>query len=322
MCDNKFHVDALEELLENDSSFGFIVIDGNGCLFGQVTGNTRKVIRQFTVDLPKKHGRGGQSAARFGRLRMEKRHNYIRKVSEEAVSAFITNDKVTETGIVVAGSAEFKHELQKSDLLDPRIKAKIVDTVDVSYGGINGFDQAISLSQGALANVKLVQESKLIGKFFDELSLDTGKYAYGLESTLKALDMGVVETLIVWENLDVNRVILRGLDGNDVERFLTPAQEGDRSNYMDKDTGVELEFKEKMSLLEWLADIYREKGAELELVTDCSSLGSQFVKGFGGIGGMLRYKMDMSHLEEKDENDMYYDDDEEVEEDEDDDYYF
>ncbi|KAJ2813255.1 translation termination factor eRF1 [Coemansia furcata] len=322
MCDNKFHVEALQELLENDSSFGFIVIDGNGCLFGQVTGNTRKVIRQFTVDLPKKHGRGGQSAARFGRLRMEKRHNYIRKVSEEAVNAFIANDKVTETGIVVAGSAEFKHELQKSDLLDPRIKARIVDTVDVSYGGINGFDQAISLSQGALANVKLVQESKLIGKFFDELSLDTGKYAYGLESTLKALDMGVVETLIVWENLDVNRVILRGLDGNDVERFLTPAQEGDRSNYMDKDTGVELEFKEKMPLLEWLADIYREKGAELELVTDCSSLGSQFVKGFGGIGGMLRYKMDMSHLEENNENDMYYDDDEEVEEDEDDDYFF
>jgi peptide subunit release factor 1 (eRF1) len=32
------------------------------------------------VDLPKKHGRGGQSALRFARLRMEKRHNYVRKV--------------------------------------------------------------------------------------------------------------------------------------------------------------------------------------------------------------------------------------------------
>ncbi|KAJ2070856.1 Electron transfer flavoprotein alpha-subunit, partial [Coemansia sp. S142-1] len=72
MCDNKFHVDALQELLENDSSFGFIIIDGNGCLFGRVTGNTREIITQFTVDLPKKHGRGGQSAARFGRIRMEK----------------------------------------------------------------------------------------------------------------------------------------------------------------------------------------------------------------------------------------------------------
>ena len=39
-------------------------------------------------------GRGGQSALRFARLRMEKRHNYVRKVAETAVSLFITNDKV------------------------------------------------------------------------------------------------------------------------------------------------------------------------------------------------------------------------------------
>jgi hypothetical protein len=37
------------------------------------------------VDLPKKHGRGGQSALRFARLRMEKRHNYVRKVSRPQV---------------------------------------------------------------------------------------------------------------------------------------------------------------------------------------------------------------------------------------------
>ncbi|KAJ1999997.1 Ethylene-responsive transcription factor 13, partial [Coemansia thaxteri] len=56
MCDSKFHVEALEELLENDSSFGFIVMDGNGCLFGRVCGNSREVLSQFSVDLPKKHG--------------------------------------------------------------------------------------------------------------------------------------------------------------------------------------------------------------------------------------------------------------------------
>lgn len=43
-------------------------------------GSTRDVLHKFTVDLPKKHGRGGQSALRFARLRMEKRHNYVRKV--------------------------------------------------------------------------------------------------------------------------------------------------------------------------------------------------------------------------------------------------
>ncbi len=55
-------------------------MDGNGSLFGTLSGNTREVLHKFTVDLPKKHGRGGQSALRFARLRTEKRHNYVRKV--------------------------------------------------------------------------------------------------------------------------------------------------------------------------------------------------------------------------------------------------
>lgn len=50
---------------------------------------------RVTVDLPKKHGRGGQSALRFARLRLEKRHNYLRKVAELAVQFFITNDRVS-----------------------------------------------------------------------------------------------------------------------------------------------------------------------------------------------------------------------------------
>ena len=30
LCDNKFHTEALKELLESDEKFGFIVMDGNG----------------------------------------------------------------------------------------------------------------------------------------------------------------------------------------------------------------------------------------------------------------------------------------------------
>lgn len=82
-------------------------------------GNTREVLHKFTVDLPKKHGRGGQSALRFARLRMEKRHNYVRKVAEVATQLFITNDKPNIAGLILAGSADFKTELSQSDMFDP-----------------------------------------------------------------------------------------------------------------------------------------------------------------------------------------------------------
>merc|ERR1711972_876748 len=116
LCDSKFHTEDLMALVQSDDKFGFIIMDGNGSLYGTVEGNHREVLHKFSVDLPKKHGRGGQSALRFARLRLEKRHNFVRKVGELCTQMFITNDMPNITGLVVAGSADFKTELTTSDL--------------------------------------------------------------------------------------------------------------------------------------------------------------------------------------------------------------
>ncbi|KAG5362468.1 Eukaryotic peptide chain release factor subunit 1 [Yarrowia sp. C11] len=306
LCDNKFHTEALSELLESDSKFGFIVMDGNGALFGTLSGNTREVLHKFTVDLPKKHGRGGQSALRFSRLREEKRHNYVRKVAEVAVQNFITNDKVNVNGLILAGSADFKTELNGSDLFDNRLHAKVIKTVDVSYGGENGFNQAIELSAETLSNVKFVQEKKLLTQYFDEISMDSGKFCYGYDETLKALDLGACETVIVYENLDIQRMTLKNGDGEETIVHIkkgTPTEE-----YLIDKEGNELEVVDEIPLLEWLAEHYKEFGAALEFVTDRSSEGAQFVQGFGGIGALLRYKVNFEQLVEESDDDEYYDD--------------
>lgn len=74
---------------------------------------------------------------------------------------------------------------------------------------------------------------------------------------------------------------------------LAHLSEKDREKFIDKATGLEMEqASEPQSLLEWLAEKYQEFGAALEFVTNRSTEGSQFVRGFGGIGGILRYKVD------------------------------
>ncbi len=307
LCDNKFHTEALSELLESDQKFGFIIMDGNGALFGTLSGNTRDIVHKFSVDLPKKHGRGGQSALRFARLREEKRHNYVRKVAELAVQNYITNDKVNVAGIILAGSADFKNDLNQSDMFDNRLQSKVIKVVDVSYGGENGFNQAIELAAETLGNVKFIQEKKLIGRYFEEISQDSGRVCYGIEDTLKALELGAAEILIVYENLDVTRWVLKSSDGSEVIFHLTKAQESDREMFMDKQSGQEMEVLEQGSFLEWLAEKYKDFGATLEFVSDRSSEGNQFVKGFGGIGAMLRYKVNFEQLADFEDEDEFYD---------------
>eukprot|EP01036_Dinobryon_divergens_P032721 gene32721-42372_t len=298
LCDNKFHTEALNELLEDDDIFGFIVMDGNGCLYATLQGNTRTILHKFTVDLPKKHGRGGQSALRFARLRLEKRHNYVRKCAEMAVQFFISDNKCNVAGLILAGSADFKTDLFQSDMFDPRLQKAVVRTVDVSYGMDPGFNQAIELSAECLANVKLVQEKRLLQRYFDEISQDTGKYCFMVQDTLQALEMSSVETIIVWENLSVNRLLVKNTStGEERVLHLTPEQEQNDSHFRDAATGVQLEVVDRLTLVEWLANNYKSFGATLEFITDRSQEGSQFCKGFGGIGGLLRWKVDFVEME-------------------------
>lgn len=259
-CDDRFHTEELGKLCVEKNRFGFIITDGHGTLFAVLSGDSKTILHKFTVNLPNKHGRGGQSAKRFSRLREEKRHNYLRKIAEMATLLFIGGEeKVNISGLILGGSADLKSELNTSDLLDPRLMKIIVKIVDISYGGESGFNEAINHTTELLSGVKLVQEKKIIKEFFEEIEKDTGLYCFGVKHILAALEAGVLKDIMVWENLSIMY------------------------------DGCNIVNSGNILLIEWLADQYVKYGTTLHIITDKSPEGSQFINGFGGIGGILRY---------------------------------
>jgi peptide chain release factor subunit 1 len=307
-CSNQFDTSALTSLLISKEKYGFIIVDGSGALYGVVQGNARDILLKFTVDLPKKHGRGGQSSQRFARIRMEKRQNYVRKVCEHAIPLFITDDRPNVEGIVIAGCADFKVQVAESAVFDQRLKKIICNIVDISYGGEQGFNQAIELSKGCLCGIRLVQEQQVIGRLYEEINMDTGKIVYGVTDTMKVFLDGAVEKLICFDNLPDFRVsLIDKRDGNRSIKYLKPAQVAE---FFDKEKHPEnddYDIEEKEALVDWLAEHHRDLGSEIIFITDASPEGSQFVKGFGGLGGFLRFKFDMEpgqgveYFEEEDE---------------------
>ena len=80
------------------------------------------------------------------------------------------------------------------------------------------------------------------------------------------------------------------------------------SKLKDED-GNDMEIVEKVAMVEWLAENYKDFGTSLEFVTDKSSEGNQFVVGIGGIGGLLRYQVDFAEMAGYDEeSDGFYSD--------------
>ena len=125
-----------------------------------------------------------------------------------------------------------------------------------------------------------------------------------MKDTLTALESGAVEELIVWEALDIQRYLVKNKEsGAEKVLYLNEKQEKDGSQF--REGSAELEVVDKLSLLEWLANNFKSFGAKLQFVTNKSQEGSQFVRGFGGIGGLLRYQLDflsMDAIEEEEED--------------------
>jgi len=284
VCDKRFHTEKIIDLLNTDEKkFGFIIIDGKGVLIASVQSKSREILTKYTVDLPRKHGRGGQSSNRFQNIREEKRHNFLHKVAELAVQCFIEKDKVNVAGIILAGCAELKQDLGESNLLDPRLKEIILKYIDLSYGMEHGLNEAIKESADCLKDSEFLIQRDVLYRFFDEIARESGLYCFGPVDTLEALEVGAVKTLILWEELDIYKIKILINNGEEIILYLNENElkTGHKSLPAEK-----FEIKEKILLLDWLVENYEKFGADIQIATDISNEGSQFCRGFGGIGGI------------------------------------
>lgn len=303
-CDSKYHLETLYEQLEEKHVYGFIIVDGNGVTMHTLNGNSKRTLCKIDVSLPKKHCRGGQSKNRFARIREEKRGWYTSQVSEVAVAKFI--NPVTSlpniSGLVLAGSAQLKEEVLSK--LDPRLSAIVTAVVDIQYGGESGFNQAVQLTKDTLGNLKYIREQQSISRLFEEINHD-GSYAIGTNDTMYALTNGLLDTLIIWNDLKPIRWELTKSSNNNETKIV----------YLNENDNLEdssdWTVKSKMPLLDWILDHHLEFGSKIELVSDETDVGAQFVKGFGGLAGILRYQSDLPSnneqlIEENNESEEEY----------------
>merc|ERR1712045_1027656 len=84
--------------------------------------------------------------------------------------------------------------------------------------------------------------------------------------------------------------------------YLTPEQAKNEKLYRDQETGEQLDVTKNELFVEWIVENYKTFGTKLEFITDRSQEGNQFCKGFGGIGGLMRYRVEFENFDEPDED--------------------
>lgn len=120
---------------------------------------------------------------------------------------------------------------------------------------------------------------------------------FGVADTMKAIEMGALDTMMLFEAIEIMRYEVKNPVTQEVKvHYLNDQQAEDPKYFKDKESGVDLEVTSVEQLGDWLVMNYKQFGINIEFITDKSSDGFQFVKGFGGIGGFLRYKLELDDL--------------------------
>lgn len=121
-CDNKFHLDNILDMYNNENLIGVCLLSGEELRIYKVsiTGShiESHLIKHINIKLPNKQKKGGQSAIRFGRIADIVRNQYVTKFVENIVNSYMTdnNTKCNVSKIIIAGFGYMPDDVIESSL--------------------------------------------------------------------------------------------------------------------------------------------------------------------------------------------------------------
>ena len=282
-CDSAFLTEPLEEMLMDKGLFGLVVLDRREANVGWLKGKRVVPVKSASSLVPGKQRKGGQSAQRFARLRLEAIDNFYQEVAEMANDLFVPKRHDLD-GVLVGGPSPTKDEFLDGDYLHHELQENVLGKFDVAYTDESGLYDLVDAGQDVLADQEVVKDKKQMEEFFEKLHRGD-EATYGFEPTRQNLVMGSVDRLLLSEDLRSD-IVVYDCDGTEEfelvdRRHATPDHTCD--------DGSAAGVKERTDAIEYLMELAEQRGTETKFISTDFEKGEQLYDAFGGIAGILRY---------------------------------
>jgi peptide chain release factor subunit 1 len=200
-CDKEFVIEPLKEMVDDKIIFGLVVMDKREGNIAILKGKTIIPLKSMGSSVPGKHKSGGQSAQRFERLREGAAIEFYKRIAQHMLEEFLDNQTDIQ-GIIVGGPGHTKYDFVEGNYITDQLKRKIIGIKDLSYTGDFGLQELLEKSEDILAEEDVVHEKTLMRKFFEMLSMQPEKIAYGYDDVMRLTNTGAVDTILVSEAVD------------------------------------------------------------------------------------------------------------------------
>ncbi|MEK6950269.1 MAG: peptide chain release factor aRF-1 [Nanoarchaeota archaeon] len=204
-CDKNFVTDILEEMMIEHNVYGLVVFDRRDAILALLKGKTIVPLQKTHSEVPGKFRAGGQSAARFSRIREGAYKDHFKKICDYMKNQFLPLGNNLK-GIIIGGPGTTVQDFMGHDYLTGDLKKKILGTKDLSYTEEVGLQELLDKSQDLLAEEEIAREKKAMEQFFKAMLVNPKKVTYGEKETLKALALKAVDVLLLSESLEEDRI--------------------------------------------------------------------------------------------------------------------
>ena len=283
-CDSNFLTEPLEDMLADKGLYGLVVLDRREANVGWLKGKRIEPVKSTTSLVPGKQRKGGQSAQRFARLRLEAIDKFYQEVAEMADDLFVPKRHDMD-GVLVGGPSPTKDEFLDGGYLHHELQDIVLGKFDVSYTDESGLYELVDAAEDVLADAEIMADKEEMEDFFAELH--GGELAtYGFEPTRRNLEMGAVDRLLLSEDLRQDVVVYACPDGKEyvtVGRSATPEAPACSD-------GSTAEHVQREDLIEHLMTLAEQRGSEVNFISTDFEKGEQLYNAFGGVAGILRYE--------------------------------
>ncbi len=197
--ENRFILEPLKDMLEEKNVFALICMDNNDAAIAVVKGSTMKTLAVLDSMVPGKMRAGGQSAARFSRVRVGLMEAWYEEVAKKANEVLLPIKELR--GIIVGGPSQAKNSFLDEPALSGDLKKKVLGSLDIGYAGTDGLKELLDKSEEILSQETIIIERKIIQEFFGRLARDD-KVTYGKKNVIEAINLGAVSKVLIIESLD------------------------------------------------------------------------------------------------------------------------
>ena len=288
-CDSQFFLDPLKQIIEYKEEYGVLVLDRKEATIATLRGKRIDIVKTLTSGVPGKHKAGGQSQRRFDRVIEDEAHKFLKRIGQHSNDTFLPIDDELK-GVLIGGPGHTKNDFEEGDYLDYRIKDKIINIVDTSYTGDFGIREVIDESTDALEEMDIMREKKLMKKFLSGLISENGLSTYGEKQVRQNLQMGAVETLLLSENLKTNRQTYQCPSCGTIE-VITTRQHQEAPDKQCPNCNDKMNITKTQETTEEFIELAEEVATQVEIISIETEEGTQLDRAFGGIAGILRYKV-------------------------------